>query len=234
MRIGITLPSFRSDAQAALEAARQAEVLGLHGVFVFDHLWPLGQPERPALSAFPLLGAVAAVTNRIALGTLVARVGLVPDDVLLAELLSLERMAPGRLVAGLGTGDSESAPENLAYGIAYTPADRRRLQLRAVGRLLRDAGIRVWVGGGSPATSQLAAELGVALNLWGAQPSAVAALAPRTEVTWAGPVPAELPPLLEWLEEIDRAGATWAVCAWPVPPEVLAEAAAMRGELDRD
>jgi alkanesulfonate monooxygenase SsuD/methylene tetrahydromethanopterin reductase-like flavin-dependent oxidoreductase (luciferase family) len=234
VRIGITLPSFRSDAGAALDAARQAEVLGLHGVFVFDHLWPLGQPERPALSAFPLLGAVAAVTNRIALGTLVARVGLVPDDVLLAELLSLERLAPGRLVAGLGTGDSKSAPENLAYGIAYTSADHRRLQLRAVGRRLRDAGVPVWVGGGSPATSELAADLGVALNLWGAQPSALAAVSPRTEVTWAGPVPAELSPLLEWLGEIDGAGAMWAVCAWPVPLEVLAEAGAMRGDLDRD
>lgn len=233
MRIGITVPSFRPDAEAALDGARRAEALGLHGVFVFDHLWPLGQPERPALSAFPLLGALAAATSRICLGPLVARVGLAPDDVLLAELLTLEHLAPGRVVAGLGTGDIDSAAENLAYGIAYPPADERRRALGAVGERLRGAGVPVWVGGGFTVTSELAAELGVALNLWGAQPSALAEQRGRCEVTWAGPVPAEPAPLLEWLAEIDGAGATWAVCAWPVPLEVLAEAAAVRGDLER-
>lgn len=231
MRIGVTLPSFRDEAGPALEAARLVEEVGLHGVFAFDHLWPLGQPERPALSAFPLLGAVAAVTERVCFGPLVARVGLVPDDVLVAQLLSLERMAPGRLVAGLGTGDDKSAAENRAYGIAYDSAERRRLALRACARRLRDAGVRVWVGGGSVATSELAVELGVTLNLWEAQPAAIAALQARAEVTWAGPVPSEVPQLAAWLGELERAGATWAVCAWPDSIEALAEAALLLGEL---
>jgi alkanesulfonate monooxygenase SsuD/methylene tetrahydromethanopterin reductase-like flavin-dependent oxidoreductase (luciferase family) len=231
VKIAVILPSFRDEAASALEAARRAERLGLHGVFVFDHLWPLGQPGRPALSAFPLLGAVVAATDRICVGPLVARVGLVPDEVLVAEVLSLARLAPGRVVAGLGTGDEKSAAENLSYGIAFEPADRRRLSLRAVGRRLRDAGVPVWVGGGSTATTGIAAELGVTLNLWGAQPSALAAVRAGGEVTWAGPVPSELPALLEWLGEIDGAGAAWAVCAGPVPMEVLAEAAARRGDV---
>ena len=107
VHVGVTLPTFTDDA-VALGATKRAEQLGLDGVFVFDHLWPLGSPERPALSAFPVLGAVAAVTTAVHFGPLVARIGLVPDDVLVAELLSLARMAPGRLIAGLGTGDSES------------------------------------------------------------------------------------------------------------------------------
>ena len=53
VRIGVTLPSFREDA-SAVDAAILAERLGLDGVFVFDHLWPIGQPDRPALSAMPL------------------------------------------------------------------------------------------------------------------------------------------------------------------------------------
>src|SRR5271169_153104 len=128
MRIGVTLPSFRADA-GALDAARRAEAAGLDGVFVFDHLWPLGRPDRPALASFPLLGAVAAVTETVALGPLVARVGLVPDEVLVAELASLSHMAPGRLIAGIGTGDAMSAPENQAYGIAFADAGTRRLAL---------------------------------------------------------------------------------------------------------
>ena len=49
----------------------------------------MGQPDRPALSSGPLLGAVAASTSTISVGTLVARVGLLPDDVLVAVLSSL-------------------------------------------------------------------------------------------------------------------------------------------------
>ena len=58
MRVGITLPQFRDEADSALDAARRAEALGIDGVFCFDHLWPMGQPGRPALSSGPLLGAL--------------------------------------------------------------------------------------------------------------------------------------------------------------------------------
>lgn len=225
MRVGITLPTFRDDT-LALDAARRAEDLGLDGVFVFDHLWPMGAPERPALSAFPMLGAIAAVTRRVSFGPLVARVGLVPDEILVAELLSLERMAPGRLIAGLGTGDSKSAAENRAFGIAFDPPDQRRLALRAcAGHVLR-AGIPVWVGGGSATTVELAVELDAAVNLWEGQPAALAGLVARCEVTWAGPVAGEVPEIAQWLQEVAGAGATWAVCAWPESIEAVAEAAA--------
>ncbi len=224
MRVGVTLPTFRDDA-AVLDAARLAERVGLDGVFVFDHLWPLGAPERPALSAFPVLGAVAAVTTRVHFGPLVARIGLVPDDVLVAEFLSLHRMAPGRLIAGMGTGDKMSAQENLAFGIDVAPADERRLALRGCAERLLAQHVPVWVGGGSVATTAIAAEVGAAVNLWGGQPAALAALAGRCEVTWGGPVPGDVPHIAEWLSELAGAGATWAVCAWPSSIEDVAEAA---------
>lgn len=224
MRVGVTLPTFRDDA-LAIEAARQAEQLGLDGVFSFDHLWPIGAPERPALSCFPVLGAVAAATGRISFGPLVARIGLVPDEILVAELLSLDLMAPGRLIAGLGTGDSKSAAENLAFGIPFDPPDQRRIALRECARQVLRAGIPVWVGGGSLSTVELAVELDAAVNLWEGQPSAVAGLQSRCEVTWAGPVAGEVPEIAQWLEEVAAAGATWAVCAWPESMEAVAEAA---------
>ena len=225
MRVGVTLPTFRDDA-LALDAARRAEDAGLDGVFVFDHLWPMGAPGRPALAAFPVLGALAAATSRVCLGPLVARVGLVPDALLVSELLSLHHMAPGRVIAGLGTGDAKSAAENLAYGVPYPPADARRQALAACARPLLAAGVPVWVGGGSRATTALALDLGAALNLWEGQPAALAGLAARCEVTWAGPVAAAVPEMAEWLAELARAGATWAVCAWPDSVEAVAEAAA--------
>jgi alkanesulfonate monooxygenase SsuD/methylene tetrahydromethanopterin reductase-like flavin-dependent oxidoreductase (luciferase family) len=228
VRVGVTLPTFRDDA-AAIEAARRAEALGLDGVFVFDHIWPLGQSDRPALSAFPVLGAVASVTSRICLGPLVARIGLRPDDVLVAQLASLAQMAPGRLIAGMGTGDSKSAAENEAYGIPPGPPDERRLALFAVARRVLDLGVPVWVGGGSTATTELAADLGpgAALNLWAGQPAAVAALTARFEVTWGGPVAKETAQIAQQLAELATAGATWAVCAWPPSLDALAEVAEM-------
>jgi len=226
VKVGVTLPTFRHDA-GSLDAARRAEELGIDGVFVFDHLWPMGSPGRPALSAFPVLGAVAAVTGALCVGPLVARIGLVPDAVLVAELVSLEHMAPGRVIAGMGTGDRHSADENLAYGIAFPPADERRLALARCAREVADAGVPVWIGGGSVATVEVAADLGVAVNLWEGQPAAAAALAARCEVTWGGPVPDDTASIAEWLSELAAAGVSWAVCAWPRSLEAVAEAAAV-------
>ena len=225
MRVGVTLPSFRHDSRS-VAAAAEAEALGLDGVFVFDHLWPIGQPNRPALSALPLLGAVAAVTRQVTLGPLVARVGLVPDEVLVSALLTLHALAPGRVVAALGTGDAKSAPENRAYGLPYDTADARRLQLAGCADALQQAGLPVWVGGGSTATVKLARDLHATVNLWEAQPAAVAALAGRGDVTWGGPVPGDVPAVAEWLAELAAAGASWAVCAWPASLPTIAEAAA--------
>ena len=42
--LGITLPQFSERPEPALAAARDARRLGFGGVFVFDHLWPLGGP----------------------------------------------------------------------------------------------------------------------------------------------------------------------------------------------
>ncbi len=228
MLVGVTLPTFRDDS-AGLDAARRAEELGLDGVFVFDHLWPMGQKQRPALSAFPVLGAVAAVTSRICLGPLVARIGLVPDDVLVAELASLSHMAPGRLIAGMGTGDRKSAAENEAYGIPPGTADERRMALAGCARRVLALGVPVWVGGGSVSTTELAVDLGpgAAVNLWQGQPSAVAALSQRTEVTWGGPVAGAVPEIALALTELASAGATWAVCGWPESLEAVAEVAEM-------
>jgi alkanesulfonate monooxygenase SsuD/methylene tetrahydromethanopterin reductase-like flavin-dependent oxidoreductase (luciferase family) len=233
MRVGVTLPTFRNDS-TALDAARRAEALSLDGVFVFDHIWPLGRPDLPALSAFPVLGAVAAVTEGICIGPLVARVGLVPDEVLVAELKSLSFMAPGRLIAGLGTGDHKSFDENLSYGIPTAGPDERRVSLARSARHLMDLGVPVWVGGGSPATAQLVTELGAgaALNLWDALPSDLAAAATHCEVTWGGTVDGEVSEIVRRLRVLEAAGATWAVCTWPRSLKKLSEVAGiLRGGL---
>jgi len=225
MKVGITLPQFRDEADSAVAAARRAEELGLDGVFCFDHLWPMGQPGRPALSSGPLLGAVAASTSAIHIGTLVARIGLLPDDVLVEVLSSLNNISNGRLIAGLGTGDHLSRAENLAFGIPYEPPAERQVRLASVAVAAEARGIKVWVGGGLASTSDLARSVGGAVNLWEAETAKVAETASAgCETTWGGPLKGNAKQVEARLNELAEAGATWAVCAWPDSLEVIAEA----------
>jgi len=226
VKVGITLPQFRDEADTALAAARRAEALGIDGVFVFDHLWPMGQPGRPALSSGPLLGALAASTSTIHLGTLVARIGLLPDEVLLDVLCGVDALSGGRLVAGIGTGDRLSREENEAYGIPYEHAQIRRERLESVATAVAGTGIPVWVGGGRPEMVSVARAAGAAVNVWQVGADAVAPLvAQGVEVTWGGPAGDTLAEVSATLADVAAAGATWAVCAWPDSLEVVAEAA---------
>lgn len=222
MRTGVLLPIFQEDARRALDVARRAEDAGVDGVFCYDHLWPMGQPERPALAPFPVLARVAGTTTRVALGTLVARVGLVPDPVLLSQFDALAALAPQRVIAAIGTGDHLSAGENDAYGVGFEPAAARRTRLRRCVREARQRGLVVWVGDGGPSTRRIAVEEGAALNVWSAAPGDVAAESRRVEVTWAGSPDGELAPTVTRLAD---AGATWAVFAWPVDLDELVAAA---------
>src|SRR5687767_12645108 len=109
----------------AIDTARRAEAAGLDGAFVYDHLFPMGQPERPAVPCFPLLGAIAAETQTIMIGPLVARVGVVPDAVLVNMFSALARIAPGRVIGGVGTGDNKSQKENQLFGLGFGTVGER-------------------------------------------------------------------------------------------------------------
>lgn len=232
----MTLPQFREDADAAMEAAVLAEGAGLDGVFVFDHLWPIGRPDRPALHGPTLLGALAAETSRMVVGTLVARVGLVPDAVLVHQVATVRRIVGSRLIAGLGIGDRLSRPENEAYGVPLRPAAERRAAMAGVCRELRALGVTVWVGGKAPATRAIGRTEAGAVNVWQVSSEEVVAEVAlgAAEVTWGGQV--DLSPesgvdLAASLSSLAGAGATWAVLApvgrpWPAAVETISSAMA--------
>ncbi|HEX9970216.1 MAG TPA: LLM class flavin-dependent oxidoreductase, partial [Acidimicrobiales bacterium] len=191
MKVGITLPQFRDEADTALATARLAEEAGLDGVFVFDHLWPIGRPNRPALHSLPLLGALAVETTHLTIGSLVSRIGLLPDAVLVNALLTVHRMVEGRFIAGLGVGDKLSKAENEAFGVPFAPAAERVASLVDCCRQLHAAGVPVWVGGLSDEMLGVAITESAALNLWAVDPGRVASTI-GVEVTWAGQVHPDL------------------------------------------
>ena len=115
-----------------------------------------------------MLGALAVETRRVAFGPLVTRAGLRRPAGLRALLDTVERIAPGRLIVGLGAGDSLSADENRAMGLPdETPADRLAA-LEATLRALADAAYPVWVGGRSGPVRARAARLADGWNGWNA------------------------------------------------------------------
>ena len=225
MKLGVMLPSFSWTAQGALDLAAEAAEVGIDGVFCYDHLWPMGNPARPALAPFPLLGVVAQRHPSLIVSPLVARIGLVADHVLLSQFAALSLLAEGRLLAAMGTGDHLSRHENLAYGIDFAPADARRDELRQVAATLLDRGVEVWIGGGAPATVAIARDLRCTVNLWAASVEEVANQAASTPVSWAGLAPTEDHDLRQLLGDLDEAGATWAVFGEVRDPSRLIRAA---------
>jgi alkanesulfonate monooxygenase SsuD/methylene tetrahydromethanopterin reductase-like flavin-dependent oxidoreductase (luciferase family) len=202
--VGLTLPSFQSDPERVLTVARAAEDAGLDGVFAFDHLFrqrddASDAERRPALELLTMTAAVAAATRRIMVGTLVARATLRPPGMLRAALDTLARIAPGRIIAGLGAGDDESVTEDTAFGVL--PADpsptadgpghdlaaHRLARLEATVEATAGREYPVWVAGRTPAAIRLATRAD-GWNLWGGDPTAFAAAAAkvRDELAAAG------------------------------------------------
>ena len=207
-KLGVTLPQFTDDRERLLEGASRAEALGFDSVWVFDHLWPLGAKHRPILEAWSALAAVAAVTDRIGIGTLVTRSSIRHPALLAKMAATVACIAPGRLTIAVGSGDRLSRAENEAFGLAYLSGPRRSSQLESVVRVLagcpgdgafsRDefgavAGLpgtactqapKVWVGGWSDHKIDLAAKVAAGWNGWGGSPQrlerAAAALRSRS------------------------------------------------------
>ncbi len=228
MRIGTILPTFRStldDARAALVAIDDHSI---DAAFVYDHFWPMFHPELPAIAAFPVLGALSASAGNVALGTLVARVGVVEPGVLVRQMLTLNALNGGRLIAGMGTADKKGAAEYLAYGLDFDDADTRRIELGRVAERLIGEGVEVWIGGGQEATNDLARTLGATLNLWGATPQRIEIESRRGAVSWAGNLPDDPIVARKLVVDLEQAGATHAVFAWPGSIDRLVDAASAR------
>lgn len=218
MRVGVVLPTFHSDAARVIRLARAAEDVGLDGVFLYDHLWHIGKRDKPALHGPTLMAGVAAMTSRLKIGSLVARVGLQRNEVLARMMATTDRVAPGRVIAGLGIGDGLSRDENETYGIEFAPRPGRLAEMVACSRAIRAEGIPVWVGGASDAVWEIAAGEADAVNVWDVEPSTVeraALVAQPAEVTWAGLVrmSAGREAISDRLRALAGAGATWAIAA---------------------
>jgi probable F420-dependent oxidoreductase len=110
-----------------LEEAQAAEANGWHGVWLADHYMPDTGDTTPARGdvqeCWALLPAVAAVTARVRIGTLVSPTSVHHPALLANRAASIDQLSGGRLVLGLGAGWQIN--EHHAYGIELEPPGKR-------------------------------------------------------------------------------------------------------------
>ncbi|MBB6120569.1 LLM class flavin-dependent oxidoreductase [Nocardiopsis algeriensis] len=90
--------------KVAAERWRAAEEIGYHHAWTYDHLMWRWFADRPWYGSVPTLAAAATVTGTIGLGTLVATPNFRHPAVFAKDLATLDDIAGGRLVCGLGSG----------------------------------------------------------------------------------------------------------------------------------
>src|SRR6266404_6170653 len=127
-RFGVQLPNFSGFDPADLfdhvaGLATAAEEAGFDSVWVMDHFFQLpsmGGPDQPMLEAYTLLGALAAMTRRVQLGTLVSGVTYRNPAILAKIVTTLDVISRGRAILGIGAAWFEK--EHDGYGVPFPPA----------------------------------------------------------------------------------------------------------------
>jgi alkanesulfonate monooxygenase SsuD/methylene tetrahydromethanopterin reductase-like flavin-dependent oxidoreductase (luciferase family) len=121
VRIGIQLPEVEREVRwpEYLAMAQAAEEVGFDSIWVGDHLlYRAGDGvESGPWDAWTLLGALAATTERVQLGPLVACTAFHPPGLIARMAATLAEVSGGRFVLGLGAGWNEE--EFRAFGLPY-------------------------------------------------------------------------------------------------------------------
>jgi len=106
-----------------VRVARLVEETGLEGLFRSDHYTAIIRADAVAHDAWTTLAGLAAVTERIRLGTLVSPATFRHPSVLARMSATVDHISGGRLDVGMGAGWYER--EHLAHGFPFLDARRR-------------------------------------------------------------------------------------------------------------
>ena len=150
MKFGIHNPSwlFGTDPAGIFDAvkakAQWAETHGFTWFSVMDHLIQIGNvgaPDEPFMEGWTALTALAAVTQRIRLATLVSSVHYRNPALLAKMAAGVDQISRGRLTFGIGAGWFETEYRQYGWEFPPRPAVRIRQMEEAV-RLI----LAMWTG----------------------------------------------------------------------------------------
>ena len=125
MKIGALLPLNELDGPGGSRwptiraFALAAEDAGLDSLWVYDHLLfrVAGEEEGGPHDPLAMLAAVAAVTTRVELGTIVLGTGFRSPGITAKTAVAIDEISAGRVILGLGAGWHE--PEYAAFGYPF-------------------------------------------------------------------------------------------------------------------
>lgn len=138
MQFGVMLPQIKRTWEETRAAAEEVERLGFHSVWFNDHLYGVPLPSLPIFEAWTALSAVAAITERVQLGTLVSPVGFRNPALLAKSVATLDQISNGRVIVGLGVGWFEE--EFTGYGMEFPAVPERLRALDESAEVMR----RMW------------------------------------------------------------------------------------------
>jgi len=153
MKVGIVVPqgwtgefeglSARESWSRTLAAAQRAEQLGFESIWLFDHMHTTPDPlEVPSLESFTALSALAAMTEHVRLGHLVACAAYRNPALLAKMIATMDAISDGRMECGLGAGWKAEEWEAYGYPFPETKARLKHLEetLEVVSRMLHEPG----------------------------------------------------------------------------------------------
>ena len=180
--------SAHNDWPELRDAALRAEAEGYGTLWVLDHFdgSVFRGGDRPVLECCTYLGALAAITSRIGLGTLVANVANRHPAVLAAAALTVQRISNGRFICGLGAGAPPESPwarEHHERQIPLLPTleARHAAVVRQIEAIRATTDCPVIVGVNSVALARLAGQHADGVNVRLSSPHAAKYLAAARE-----------------------------------------------------
>jgi F420-dependent oxidoreductase-like protein len=132
-RLGLQIPNFTFPGVADADLfetiagiAITADGNGFDSIWVMDHLYQIevvGPREDPMLEAYTLLGALAARTRDVSLGTMVTGVTYRNPALLAKIVTTLDIISSGRAILGIGAAWNDD--EHAGYGYDFPTAKER-------------------------------------------------------------------------------------------------------------
>jgi alkanesulfonate monooxygenase SsuD/methylene tetrahydromethanopterin reductase-like flavin-dependent oxidoreductase (luciferase family) len=135
VRFGVTLPQIKRTWEEARAAAVEFDRLGFDHLWVCDHVYGVPLPTLPIFEAWTELAAVAAVTERAGLGTLVTPPFFRNPALLAKQVATLDHVSSGRAIVGLGAGWFEA--EFTGTGCAFPKLGERMRALEETVQILK-------------------------------------------------------------------------------------------------